>query len=100
MNKDNVTTFERYEMLFDAIHAAVADAIACGCVPAAIVTQIEEATRQLRELVRTGAAMPPEDIELLDDQVLEAWEKRMSVQAAVLAAMLCNNVLEAQPCEE
>ncbi len=91
MNKDTITTFERHEMLFDAIHEAAEDAILCGCVPAMGVMQIEEATRRLRELARDRAAMPSRDHELLDDQDLEAWEKQVSVQAAVLAAMLCND---------
>jgi len=95
MNQDNTMTFERHEMLLDAIHDANEEAIVCGCVPTMVVMQIEEATRRLRELVRGDDVAPQGSGHvLLGDHDLEEWERNVSVQAAVLAAMLCNGAEE------
>lgn len=92
MNKDIPTTFARHEMLFDAVHEAAEEAIVCGCVPPMVVMQIEEATRRLRRVVLGEA--PGRHAELLDELDLAEWERSVPVQAAVLAAMLCNDLEE------
>ena len=91
MNKDiTTTTIEPHEMLLDAIRAANEEAIMCGCVPTTVVIQIEEATRRLRDRVRGAAA--GRHVELLDELDLAEWERSVPLQAAVLAAMLCNEL--------
>jgi len=92
MIKDTITTFERHEMLLDAIHETNEDAIQGGHVPTLVVMQIEEATRRLRHLVCRDVAGCCAD--LLDEYDLAEWERSVPLQAAVLAAMLCNDLEE------
>jgi hypothetical protein len=95
MKDDNSNTLERHEMLLDAIHEAAEEAIVCGCVPVSVVRQIEEATRRLRQHVRRDDAVHLSGANaLLDEHDLAEWERATSLQAAVLAAMLCNNMTE------
>lgn len=96
MNEDNTMTFERHEMLLDAIHEAAEEAIVGGHVPASVATQIRATTLRLGQLLCEQDAAPNTNgrDELIEEPDLEDWEQNVSVQAAVLAAMLCNDVEE------
>ena len=94
MNEDNTTTFDWEEMLFDAIYEATEEAILRGQITPTVVVEIRQATRRLRQLLRDHGVIPRRDRRdgLLDVHDLYVWERTASLQAAVLAAMLCNDV--------
>lgn len=97
MTKNNTSALERHEMLLDAIREATEDAIVRGQVPAMVATQIRATTHRMWQLLcKEDDAVPHPDgsDELPDQRDLEDWERNVSVQAAVLAAMLGNDVTE------